>query len=124
MFHLTKIKNRLGLAALFLGDMGCLLLLFQLSVFLRKSLLPAIFHNLPPFPNELSMYGWIFPIWLGIMTYEGAYSRRFAVWDEVKFLWRSSFFSCVAVFTILFISKKGPEFSRILMIIMGAISDL
>ena len=122
MFKLTKLKNSLGLTALFFGDLGCLLLLFQLSVFLRKNLLPVIFVRLPPFLNDLSIYNWIFPIWLGIMTYEGAYSRRFAVWDEVKFLWKSSFFACVAVFTILFISKKGPEFSRILMIIMAALS--
>ncbi|MFA6433286.1 MAG: undecaprenyl-phosphate galactose phosphotransferase WbaP [Elusimicrobiales bacterium] len=124
MFQLTKIKNRLGIAALFLGDILCLLLIFQLSVILRKSLLPVIFHDLPLFLNDLSIYSWIFPIWLGIMTYEGAYSRRFAVWDEVKFLWKSSFFACVAVFTILFISKKGPEFSRTLMLIMGALSVL
>jgi len=122
MFKLTKLKNSLGLTALFFGDLCCLLLLFQLSVLLRKDLLPVVFGNLPPFRTDLSIYNWIFPIWLGIMTYEGAYSRRFAVWDEVKFLWRSSFFSCVAVFTILFISKKGPEFSRVLMIIMAAIS--
>ncbi len=122
MFHLTKIKNRLGIAALFLGDIACLFILFQLSVFLRKNLLPVFFPDLPQFINDLSLYGWIFPIWLGIMTYEGAYSKRFAVWDEVKFLWKSSFFACVAVFTILFISKKGPEFSRILMVIMGALS--
>ena len=122
MFHLTKIKNRLGIAALCLGDILCLVLLFQLSVFLRKNLLPVVFTDLPVFPTDLSAYGWIFPVWLGIMTYEGAYSRRFAVWDEVKFLWKSSFFACVAVFTILFISKKGPEFSRILMVIMGTLS--
>ena len=122
MFHLTKIKNRLGIAALLLGDTACLLLIFQLSVLLRKKLLPVFLHELPLFPDDLSMYSWIFPIWLGIMIYEGAYSRRFAVWDEVKFLWKSSFFACVAAFTILFISKKGPEFSRILMIIMGILS--
>ena len=122
MFHLTKIKNRLGIAALFLGDIVCLLIIFQLSVFLRKNLLPAVFHDLPQFLSGLSIYGWIFPVWLGIMTYEGAYSKRFAAWDEINFLWKSSFFACLAVFTILFISKKGPEFSRILMIIMGTLS--
>ena len=97
MFQLTKIKNRLGIAALFFGDIVCLLILFQLSVFLRKNLLPVFFHNLPRFLNYLSIYSWIFPIWLAIMAYEGAYSRRFAVWDEVKFLWKSSFFVPIAV---------------------------
>ncbi|HAF96582.1 MAG: hypothetical protein A2X34_08240 [Elusimicrobia bacterium GWC2_51_8] len=122
MFQLTKIKNRLGIAVLFIGDIICLLILFQVSVFLRKNLLPVFFNDLPLLLSDLSIYGWIFPIWLAIMTYEGAYSRRFSAWDEVKFLWKSSFFACVAVFTILFISKKGPEFSRILMVIMGTLS--
>ena len=104
------------------GDVLTLGAIFYLSIFLRKNLLPLLFAGLPVFHHQLFIYNWIFPVWLAIMAYEGAYSNRLALWDEVKFLWKSSFFACVAVFTMLFISKKGPEFSRILIITMGAVS--
>lgn len=122
MLSLPKFKNRIGVLLLMAGDTLALGVIFYISVFLRKYIFPLLFSGLPVFPPQLAIYNWIFPVWLAIMAYEGAYSRRFAVWDEVKFLWKSSFFACVAVFSVLFISKKGPDFSRVLIITMGAVS--
>lgn len=48
------------------------------------------------------------------MLYRDGYSRRFATWDEVKFVWESAFFATLTVLSMLFLMKRGQEYSRIL----------
>jgi len=90
------------------------LLIFYTAVLLRKTVLPHLFTGLPPYHSRFGSYWWIFNIWLLLMLYKDGYSRRFAVWDEIKFLWESAFFSTVAILTLLFVMKRGQEYSRIL----------
>ncbi|MCK5356774.1 MAG: sugar transferase, partial [Elusimicrobiales bacterium] len=77
---------------------------------------------LPLFNQNLETYWWIFIIWPIIMIYEDGYSKRFAFWDEMKFLTKSSFFTLITIFAVLFISKKGPDFSRTLILTMTALA--
>jgi len=122
MFSLPKLKNRLGTLLLFLGDILAILIIFHISVLIRAEVLPGIFKAFPEYYYDLKTYSWIFGVWLLIITYEEGYSRRFAVWDEVKFLWKSAFFSATAIFTMLFIMKRGQDFSRALILTMAIIS--
>ncbi len=117
-----KIKNRLGLILLFLSDIATLALIFYISVFIRINFLPKLSSSLPVFNQNLEIYWWIFIVWPIIMIYEDGYSKRFAFWDEMKFLTKSSFFALITIFAILFISKKGPDFSRTLILTMTAIA--
>lgn len=119
---LPKIKNRLGILFLFLFDICTIFAIFKISVLIRGNILPEFLNNLPGFHHDFRIYSWIFPVWLAIMIYEQGYSKRFAAWDEIKFVWKSTFFALVSIFAILFISKKGPVFSRILIITMGLVS--
>lgn len=123
MFSLPKLKNRLGTLLLFLGDILAIFIIFHVSVLIRAEVLPVFFSNLPEYYYDLKTYSWIFGVWLLIITYEEGYSRRFAVWDEVKFLWKSAFIAAAAIFTMLFIMKRGQNFSRALILTM-AISSL
>jgi undecaprenyl-phosphate galactose phosphotransferase len=115
---LPKFKNRLGISFLFLGDILAIFVIFHISVLIRTSVLPRVFTNLPEYLYDLKTYSWIFGIWLLILAYEEGYSKRFALWDEVRFLWKSSFFSAVAIFTMLFIMKRGQDYSRALILTM------
>ncbi|MBU2529527.1 MAG: undecaprenyl-phosphate galactose phosphotransferase WbaP [Elusimicrobia bacterium] len=117
-----KIKNRFGILLLLLADIATLLTLFHISVLIRINILPEFFSSLPLFNQNLETYWWIFIAWPAIMIYEGGYSKRFTFWDEMKFLTKSSFFALITIFAILFISKKGPEFSRILILTMATIA--
>lgn len=83
--------------------------------------MPLMLKNLPEYHYDFASYWWIFVVWLAVMLYEEGYSRRFAVWDEVKFVWKSAFFSSVAILTMLFLMKRGQEYSRILVITMFAL---
>ena len=115
---MSKIKNRLGILALFVLDFAALFAIFHAAVLTRQSVLPLVFGNLPVYYYDFTAYWWIFAVWQLIMLYEEGYSRRFAVWDEVKFVWKSTFFSCIAILTMLFLMKRGQEYSRILVLTM------
>lgn len=114
--HLTpaKLKNRLGILLLFALDLAALLAIFFTAILLRRFLLPHVLSDLPPFQPQLGGYWWLFAVWLFILAYRDGYSRRFAAWDEVKFVWKTAFFSTVTILTMLFLMKRGQEYSRIL----------
>jgi len=122
MFAPARLNNRLGVLLLFLADAASLVAVFYLALAARIHPLPRFIKVIPAFSENIGAYWWIFLFWLFFFVYEEGYSRRFALWDEVRFLWKSSFFALVAVFTVLFISKKGPDFSRTLVLTMGALS--
>ena len=124
--HLTlpKLKNRLGALLLALCDFAALLAIFHLAVLLRKAVLPRFLSGLPEYRYDFQSYWWIFAVWLIIMLYEEGYSRRFALWDEVQFLWKSAFFSSAAILSMLFVMKRGQEYSRLLVGMMFALSVL
>ena len=120
--HLTpnKLKNRLGILALFGLDFAALFLLFHAGVILREFVIPHFVTALPEYQYRFMDYWWMFAVWLLIMFYKEGYSRRFAVWDEVKFIWKSAFLSTVAILTMLFMMKRGQKYSRVLVLTMFA----
>lgn len=115
---IPKLKTRLGTLALFVLDFTALFVIFRTAVLVRQAVLPHIFKNLPEYRYNFGNYLWIFAVWLLIMLYEEGYSRRFAAWDEVKFVWKSAFFSTIAILTMLFLMKRGQDYSRILIATM------
>jgi undecaprenyl-phosphate galactose phosphotransferase len=122
MFTPARLNNRLGVLLLFMADATALVAIFYLALAVRVHLLPEFIKVIPVFVQDIRGYWWIFLFWLALFVYEEGYSRRFALWDEVKFIWKSSFFALVAIFTVLFISKKGPDFSRTLVLTMGTLT--
>ena len=119
---LSKAKNGAGVAILALADFLSLLLLFYLAGLIRINVLPLIFDDLPSFLPSFKKYFWIFPVWLAVFSAEGLYSKRLSFWDEIKLLIQATAITMIVIFSVLFISKKGPEFSRILVITLGALS--
>lgn len=117
-----RLQSRAGIVILALTDICSLVLVFLLAVAFRKYLMPVFVHKLPTFRLSLGLYYWIFPVWIFIMAYEGGYTKRFTLWDEVKFIWKSAFFASLAIFTVLFIGKQGSLYSRGLLISTGVLA--
>ncbi len=67
---------------------------------------------------------WVFVAWIFFLYYEGLYTKRFSFWDEIRALWKVSFFSTVGVLTIVSIGKLSDEMSRTVVLLMGSISLL
>lgn len=117
-----KYKMHLGLFLLLFFDLLSILALLYASVFFRKNILPGITSIVKPFGGGLFGYYWIFPIWIFVLLFEGAYTKRLTFWDEVKLLWKSAFIVSLTIFTILFIGKLGSRFSRGIILGMFALS--
>ncbi|MGC8867019.1 MAG: undecaprenyl-phosphate galactose phosphotransferase WbaP [Elusimicrobiales bacterium] len=116
LLNTTRIKKNIGIFLLFLFDIIALILLFQISVYVRAHLLPKIIANLPEFKHSISMYLWIFPIYIFSFLYEGLYHKTFPFWDEIKQMLKSFLIATIVILSVLFISKTSQKYSRILII--------
>lgn len=99
---------------------------FYCAVFVRTSILPFFYAGFPegmPFRGFFDIW-WVFVVWVFFLYYEGLYTKRFSFWDEIRVLWKVSFFSTIGVFTIVSIGKLSDEMSRTVVALMGAISLL
>ncbi|TAL25736.1 MAG: hypothetical protein EPN94_04640, partial [Nitrospirae bacterium] len=128
MIEKKALNNRLKAAIEFVSisgiDILSILGIFRLSTIIRTDLLPHIYAGFPqepPFRNLINAW-WIFFIWIFLFYYEGLYTKRFSFWDEIRALWKTSFFSTVGVFAIISIGKLGDEISRTVIILSGVIA--
>lgn len=106
--------------------MAAIFIVFRLAVLVRMRLLPLFYAG---FPSSLSFRGladiwWVFAVWIFLFYYEGLYTKRLSFWDEIRALWKVSFFSTVGVFTVLSVGKLGDVMSRTIVVVMGIISLL
>ena len=97
---------------------------FYCAVFVRTDILPFFYPGFPEWPQfrGLCSIWWVFVAWIFFLYYEGLYTKRLSFWDEIRALWKVSFFSTVGVFTILSVGKLSEEMSRTVVVLMGALS--
>src|SRR4030043_420949 len=116
------MKKGLNFIVLLIVDLLALAISLELSILMRRQILPP-FIGFPDFMGEgILTYWWVFPIWISFFAYEGLLSRRLSFWDEIKHLWRAIFFSTIAIFSILFLGKMGERFSRTVVVLMGVVA--
>src|SRR5512137_1025503 len=118
---MRSYRGKLGTIILFLGDIVILFLITAIAVIVRD-ILPSVIPGFPEFTRTIHYAWWFFPVWLTILAYEGAYTRRFTFWDEVKLLWKAALFSTLAILSIVFIGKVGESVSRTVVILTGLTS--
>lgn len=118
---MSSYRAKLGTIILFLSDVVILFLIAVIAIALRD-IIPSIIPLFPEFSRDISYAWWFFPVWITILAYEGAYTRRFTFWDEVKMLWKAALFSTLAILSIVFIGKIGASVSRTVVVFIGMIS--
>jgi len=118
---MRSYRRRLGIIILFLSDIVILFFIAVMAVFIR-TFLPSIISGFPALAININYSWWFFPIWLSILTYEGAYTRKFTFWDEVRMLWKVTLFSTLAILAAFFLGKMGNIVSRTVIILIGLIS--
>ncbi len=116
------LKKNFGTVLLCIIDLIGIFIILNSAILIRTNILPY-FWDFPEYPNEsYTFFWWVFPVWLFFLIYDGFYSKRLSFWDEVKMLWKVSFFSTLGVFTILVLGKFAERVSRTVIILMGIIS--
>ncbi|MGB9716314.1 MAG: undecaprenyl-phosphate galactose phosphotransferase WbaP [Thermodesulfovibrionales bacterium] len=116
------MKKALNLLLLFIFDISAICISLEISLFIRRVVFPP-FIGFPEFVGDgLLTYWWVFPIYLFFFVYEGLLTKRFTFWDEIKHIWKASFFSTITIFSILFLGKIGIKYSRTVVVLTGALS--
>jgi undecaprenyl-phosphate galactose phosphotransferase len=118
---MRSYRRRLGIIILFILDLAVLFFISVLAVVIRD-FLTSIIPVFPALLININYAWWFFPIWLSILTYEGAYTRKFTFWDEVRMLWKVTLFSTLAILAVFFLGKMGNTVSRTIIIIIGLLS--
>ncbi len=99
-----------------ISDGLILFLLIYLSIKIRTDIIPYFIPDLPIFNHSLKRYLWLIVIHLGVMAYEGAYTKRLTFWDEARLLWSSTVLTGIAVLIVLFVTKQTEAYSRIVIL--------
>ncbi len=121
---INSVRSAAEIVTVLLVDIAAIFAMFRLAVVVRIKVLPQFYAGFPP---SLSFSGlaeiwWVFAVWLFLFYYEGLYTKRFSFWDEIRVLWKVSFFSTVGVFTVLSLGKLGDVMSRTIVVVMGIVS--
>ncbi len=114
LFH----KQRLGAIILIFSDLVILFLILLVAIQIRVAL-PTVIPGYLPFSIELKYIWWFFPTWIAILVYEGAYTKKFTFWDEIKLLWKVSFLATIAILTIVTLGKLRYPLSRSFILFLG-----
>lgn len=120
----NRLKAFLELSVLIAEDVLSLLCIFKLSAIIKADVLPVAFSMCwnKSFFIRLPDIWWIFFVWEFLFFYEGLYTKRFSFWDEIKALWKVSFFATLGIFTIVSVGKLGDQLSRTVIVLMGLLS--
>jgi len=120
---LNRLRGTAEVLLVLCADALVTLALFYAAIVVRRDILPHLLPGvLPAFKLKAAADWWILPVWLFFFSYEGLYTKRFLLWDEIKALWKVSFFATVGVFTIVSIGKLSGQASRTVIVLMGLIS--
>ena len=117
-----RIKNIIGILIISMFDVVIIITVFYIAIAARKMIIPLLFTDVPVFSLRWMHYWWIIPVWFVTLLFQGAYTRRFTFWDEVKMLWKTAFYATMIIFAILFIGKKGEFVSRATIVTMFFLS--
>lgn len=120
---MLSYRRIFGTVILFVSDITILSIIVLLAIFIRE-FLSVIIPGLPTLLIEAEYGLLFFPLWLAVLIYEGAYTRKFSFWEEVRMLWKVILFSTLALLAIFFLGKIGDIISRTVIVLIGLLSLL
>jgi len=118
---MRSYRRSFGITILFLSDLVILFFIAALAILIR-TFISSIISGFPALLIDKNYSWWFFPIWMSMLTYEGAYTRKFTFWEEVRMLWKVTLFSTLAILAIFFLGRIGDIVSRTVIIFIGLLS--
>ena len=109
--------------ALALTDMAAIALSLELAILMRKYLVPHIDAHLHPstFPfTHYLLLGWLWVVPLLFFAFEGLYTRRRSLSNEVSHLFKAVGLSLIALLASLALTQLNPFVSRTTILLTAA----
>ena len=102
---------------LILLDFLAVLASYQLSYLIRTSVLPAIITFPEPQPWYLFNPIWLPLVFMFFFWFEGLYSKRLTLWDEVRHIWKGLFLASLSIFAIVSLGRLVSSTSRTVLLL-------
>jgi Undecaprenyl-phosphate galactose phosphotransferase WbaP len=113
-------KRIISLVILVFSDLLCIFICFLIAYWTRDKFLPEFFPTLRSRPLLFSAYFqqyYMILVWVSVFLYERLYTRRFAFWEEVRLLSKSTTICIVLTMLAVFITQQYTKFSRLIVIL-------
>jgi len=119
-------RKTLCLLSLIIFDVVSLFLSIFLAYLIRKDILfyihPAFRMGTFPFKTYLVNYPYFLGLWVVILAYERLYTKRFALGEEIKRLWKGASLSFLIIMVLTFAARISMNVSRTVIILSWALS--
>ncbi len=120
------LKKILRLVSLIAFDVAALLCSIFLAYLIRKEILlyihPVFRMWTFPFSTYLINYPYFLGLWVVILAYERLYTKRFAIGEEIKRLWKGASLSFLIIMVLTFTARMSMNVSRTVIILSWALS--
>lgn len=115
----TSLKQIFQTLSLLASDAVCFLLAFGTAILLRVKVFPLFYGGFPSglYFSDLPYLWWTFLLWVFLLFYEGLYSRRTTLADEVLLGWKATFLSALGSTTLIFFIKPEGLDSRMVLLV-------
>jgi len=119
-------RKTLCLLSLIAFDIAALFSSLFLAYLTRKYVLfyihPAFRMWTFPFSTYLVNYPYFIGLWVIILAYERLYSKRFAMGEEIKRLWKGATISFLIIMALTFAARISMDVSRTVIVLSWALS--
>jgi len=119
-------KKTICLTFLIVFDIAALLSSIFLAYLIRKDILlyihPAFRMGTFPFSTYLVNYPYFLGLWVVILAYERLYTKRFALGEEIKRLWKGASCSFLIIMVLTFAVRISMNVSRTVIVLAWVLS--
>jgi len=120
------LRKTLCLFSLIAFDITALFCSLFLAYLMRKYIFlylhPAFRMPTFPFSTYLVNYPYFIGLWVVVLAYERLYTKRFALGEEVKRLWKAASISFLIIMVLTFTVRLSMDVSRTVIILSWALS--
>lgn len=103
---------------LVISDLIAFYLALAGGFFLRKSIIPHFYSNLPVFNFTFTYFvsiWWMPLVFIFFIALEGLYIKRLSFWESLKRLWKAVWLGSVAILALITLGKMGHRVSRLVL---------
>jgi len=119
-------RKTIRLISLIIFDVACLFSSLFLAYLIRKDILlyihPAFRMTTFPFKTYLINYPYFLGLWVVILAYERLYTKRFALGEEIKRLWKGASLAFLIIMVLTFAARISMNVSRTVIILSWVLS--
>ncbi len=120
------LKKTLCLVSLIAFDVAALFSSLFLAYLIRKEILLYVYAAFRmgtfPFSTYLVNYPYFIGLWVIVLAYERLYTKRFAVGEEIKRLWKGASISFLIIMALTFAARISMDVSRTVIVLAWALS--